>query len=101
MGVRCKDAFVTEDDRIRVAAVENRDSIFAEPRMNEIIVIQEENVFAAGMFQTVVAGRANPLARDPMDLDRRMSASQRVDLRSIFCRRAIVDDDDLLYPMSL
>ena len=58
--VRFKEAFVTEDDRIRIAAIENRDSIFAQARMNEIIVIQKENVFAAGMFQTVVAGRANP-----------------------------------------
>jgi hypothetical protein len=30
-----------------------------------------------------------------------MSANQRVDLRGIFCRRSIVDDDDLLYRMSL
>jgi hypothetical protein len=80
-----KEALVKEDDRIRVPALENRDAIFAQTRMNEIVVIQEDNVVTSRVFQTEVAGGANPLIRDPMDFDRRMSGSQRADLRGIFC----------------
>ena len=78
-----KEALVKEDDRVRISALENRNAVFAHTRMNEVIIIQEENEVAAGVLQTEVARGAYSLACAPMDFDRRISGSQRINLPGI------------------